>query len=269
MPANFELIEINNILLSKNFIETDPKKKNNNADEMKFPINKLNYKNFLEKNINKLSFSEILDDSIFANNIADCFQKTNEDILERDFNISFSGSTVCNVFLLGNDLFCANVGDSRCVIGRFDKEKRVIVPLQISRDHKPDDADEKARILKNCGRVDRFKTEDNQSYGPARVWLQDEDIPGLAMSRSIGDTVAAKVGVTYMPEIHKLSLSKNDRFIIIASDGLWEFITNQHAVEIVSKYCINGDCESAADDLVKIATKLWEEVIFYLLRMNR
>ena len=35
--------------------------------------------------------------------------------------------------------------------------------------------------------------------GPERVWLKDIDVPGLAMSRSFGDTIAASVGVTHIP----------------------------------------------------------------------
>ena len=54
---------------------------------------------------------------------------------------------------------------------------------------------------------------------------------------------------------------RNDKFIIIASDGVWEFISNDIAVEIVSKYFRYGDCEGAAEELVKKATLLWEEVI--------
>jgi hypothetical protein len=43
--------------------------------------------------------------------------------------------------------------------------------------------------------------DDGEPCGPARVWLKEEDLPGLAMSRSIGDLVAASVGVTWEPEI--------------------------------------------------------------------
>ena len=53
---------------------------------------------------------------------------------------------------------------------------------------------------------------------------------------------------------------RNDKFIIIASDGIWEFISNEIAVEIVSNYYNYGDCEGAAEELVKKATMHWEEV---------
>lgn len=254
------MIEINKVLLKEKNLPKDQKAKKIKKEEVK-QINKSNYKQFFEKNYDKLSFSgNIESGTLIANNISEAFQKTHEDILERDLNINYSGSTVCSIFILGKVLYCANVGDSRCVMGRFDNENKM-KPLQISRDHKPDDPDEQARIIKNGGRVECFKSDENENVGPARVWLLNEDAPGLAMSRSIGDKVAAKVGVTYLPEIHQLKFTKNDKFLIVASDGLWEFITNDHAVQIVLKFWMSGDSEAAANELVRIATNFWEEVI--------
>lgn len=54
-----------------------------------------------------------------------------------------------------------------------------------------------------------------------------EPIPGLAMSRSLGDFIASELGVTAEPEVTRLNIGKEDRFIILASDGVWEFITSQ------------------------------------------
>ena len=56
------------------------------------------------------------------------------------------------------------------------------------------------------------------------------------MSRSIGDRVASSVGVIPEPEFFELELNKDDKFIVIASDGIWEFIDNNKCVAIVSKY---------------------------------
>ena len=47
------------------------------------------------------------------------------------------------------------------------------------------------------------------------------------MSRSFGDNVSKSVGVTCDPEIIKMKLDKRDRFVLLASDGVWEFISNQ------------------------------------------
>ncbi len=69
----------------------------------------------------------------------------------------------------------------------------------LSRDHKPDQKDEQARIKKRGGRIEPFKDDDGGFVGPPRVWLKEEDIPGLAMSRSFGDRVASCVGVIAEP----------------------------------------------------------------------
>ncbi len=56
------------------------------------------------------------------------------------------------------------------------------------------------------------------------MWLKTEDIPGLAMTRSFGDGMAARVGVSAIPELGEIELTPFDKFIVLASDGVWEFL---------------------------------------------
>ena len=58
------------------------------------------------------------------------------------------------------------------------------------------------------------------------MWLASDNVPGLAMSRSIGDLVAQSVGVLPEPEFFELEMNCDDKFIVIASDGIWEFMSN-------------------------------------------
>jgi serine/threonine protein phosphatase PrpC len=46
------------------------------------------------------------------------------------------------------------------------------------------------------------------------------------MTRSIGDKIASTIGVTANPEIIAHNLSAEDKFLVIASDGIWEFLSN-------------------------------------------
>ena len=71
----------------------------------------------------------------------------------------------------------------------------------MSNDHKPSEPIEAAKIKKCGGRIEPYRDENNQFIGPSRVWLKDEDIPGLAMTRSFGDKIANIVGVTCEPGI--------------------------------------------------------------------
>jgi len=61
----------------------------------------------------------------------------------------------------------------------------------LNRDHKADEPDEEARILRNGGRVQPYRDIHGNPLGPLRVWHLKEDIPGLAMTRSFGDLAAA------------------------------------------------------------------------------
>lgn len=97
----------------------------------------------------------------------------------------------------------------------------------MSRDHKPNDPDEFKRINDMGGRVDPYYDENGSPVGPHRVWLKNEELPGLAMSRSFGDEVAASVGVSAIPEIKEWRLTDQDKFVVLASDGLWEFIESE------------------------------------------
>ena len=136
----------------------------------------------------------------------------------------------------------------------------------MSRDHKPELKEESERILAKGGRIDSFKDYYNngEPIGPQRVWLKHEEMPGLAMSRSMGDGVAHSVGVSADPETLEFTLGVNDRFVVIASDGVWEFLSNEDVAQIVLPYFEQNAPEAAANALVKAAYKKWkqeEEVI--------
>ncbi len=78
------------------------------------------------------------------------------------------------------------------------------------------------------------------------------------MTRSLGDLVAKSVGVTYEPEIKVLSnLNKNDKFIVMASDGLWDRIPNDEVTRLVTPFYERGDPESAVTFLIKESADRW------------
>jgi serine/threonine protein phosphatase PrpC len=92
-----------------------------------------------------------------------------------------------------------------------------------------------------------------------RVWLAEQDAPGLAMSRSLGDYVAHSVGVSTDPEVMRFELQVDDKFIIIASDGVWEFLTNEMIAKIVWPFYLKNSPEQAGNAIVRAAAQKWRE----------
>lgn len=130
-------------------------------------------------------------------------------------------------------------------------------PYQISRDHKPELPDEYKRIIANKGRIFPFTDEQGNKIGPYRVWHPNYPYPGLAMSRSLGDEVSHQFGVTSDPEISEYEIQPEDKYIILASDGIWEFLENEEVIDILSVGIDNGDYKKAAEDVVNQAHKQW------------
>jgi serine/threonine protein phosphatase PrpC len=175
----------------------------------------------------------------------------------------FSGTTAVVTVIRENLVVVGNVGDSRITRGYVgaapDGAPRVAC-ASISNDHKPDTPGEKARILASGGRVFAVEYDDGID-GPPRVWLGHMDVPGLAMSRSLGDAVAHTAGVISEPEFTSRLLDDADRCLVVATDGLWEFMSNEEVIDIVMA---QKDPKVAVDLLIMEANRRWmkeEQVI--------
>jgi len=187
------------------------------------------------------------------------FLSTNQLIARNVPDPQFSGTTCCTLLLNGTKIKSANTGDSRAILVSKDGKG---TPL--STDHKPEDPEEAKRIIASGGRIAAFKDHYGEDMGPKRVWLLHEDVPGLAMSRSLGDYKAQSVGVSCIPEIQNHQLNENHAYIVIASDGVWEFLSNQDVANITFPFYKDNSPEAAANALVKESYKKWkqeEEVI--------
>ena len=123
-------------------------------------------------------------------------------------------------------------------------------------DHKPDLPEEKARIEAKGGRV--FSVEyDDGIDGPARVWLGHMDVPGLAMSRSLGDVVAHSAGVSSEPVFVEYDFNpdgRDDLILVMASDGLWEFMSDQEVMDIAYN---TTEPRFAVDKLITESNERW------------
>jgi len=165
--------------------------------------------------------------------------EVNHRLATSNIDVYVSGSTGIMGVVKKNNLFVANVGDSRAVLGRVSVNGK-LEAVDLSEDQKPDRPDEHARIIRYGGRV--FE------WGVPRVWQRDVDMPGLAMARSFGDLAAEAVGVFAEPEITCTTLTKNDKFLIFATDGVWEFLSSTDVINIIGKHMSNKEPGLAARD---------------------
>lgn len=197
--------------------------------------------------VNHLTTGQDIEKSLTAG-----FIEVDKSLANSRIDCEFSGSTAVVSYLKGRTLTTAWVGDSRGVIGRDVGNGIEAVDLTI--DHKPTTPEERNRILNANGRVERLVDEAGQPMGPDRVWLQYAWIPGLAMSRALGDVLAHQVGVISEPDHSVVELTTQDKFMVLASDGVWEFISSQEAVDIIAQH---STAEEACRQLVDEAYQRW------------
>jgi serine/threonine protein phosphatase PrpC len=184
------------------------------------------------------------------------FEEAEAILQDEDSNIDhvFSGTTAVATMLCGQVAFTAWAGDSRAIIGRGKGPNAY--PVELTHDQKPSRTDEKKRVRAQGGRVTRWK----KNIGPLRVWLPDDWIPGLAMTRSVGDTVLSQYGVVPTPEVTVCELGPKDQFIVLASDGVWEFMSSGDVTAFVARMKAKGASPSkVANSLVAESVKKWKE----------
>ena len=178
---------------------------------------------------------------------------------QSSFDASFSGCTGTMVLIdiKKREIYTCNVGDSRIILGTG--RGKIALPCELTIDHSPDVGEELRRIQKAGGRVMDFG-------GVARVCGPVEVAPGLAMSRSFGDNVATSLGVNCIPDSQKKMFGGDDKFVIVGSDGIYDFLSNAQICSIVSssmKASAKKDDfsrpnpQEAASTLVKESTKRW------------
>lgn len=187
------------------------------------------------------------------------FKKINQEIYSNsNMESDMAGTTVVSVILTPEKMMCVNLGDSRAAI--FKYENGLYYCKNLSRDHKPNEPDENKRILFNNGRIKKCFDEDIKKFvGPDRVWLKNKEEPGLAMSRSLGDKIAHTIGVSDEPEIKSYDYDGTEKFIIIASDGIWEYVHGDECIKVIKSYYEdNKDVEEAAFAMVKEAFRKWK-----------
>lgn len=192
-----------------------------------------------------------------------------------------------------NRITISNVGDSRAILGkRVNKEDKnadnqgnsnssadqnhvVYRAHSLSQDQTPYRKSERKRIRARGARIlsldqieglepvladddyddDFIPGEQIDEDGdPPRVWHPTMDYPGTAFTRSLGDCLAEELGVIAEPEIVTRELEEGDEIIVLASDGVFEFLTNQSVIDICAKFV---DPIEACQAVISEAYELW------------
>lgn len=107
---------------------------------------------------------------------------------------------------------------------------------------------------------------DGTPVGPFRVWADDEG-PGIAMTRTLGDLQAKKIGLISEPEVQRIELTRQDKFIVIGSDGVWDVMQSAEVVGFVNQYVApvrenerDNNAETVASALVQECRNRWDEM---------
>ncbi|KAJ3129955.1 hypothetical protein HK098_007221 [Nowakowskiella sp. JEL0407] len=141
-----------------------------------------------------------------------------------------SGTTAVLVLIIARKMVVCGLGDSKVVMGR--QGSLGVEPIQLTTDHNCTNKVEFERVIACGARVDKM---DPSGDGPLRIYKGSMPYPGLVVTRSLGDTVATKLGVLCEPDIKILDIIPNDKFLILATDGVWDGLSLKEVVNIISK----------------------------------
>ena len=217
--------------------------------------------NFIYHNLTKKNFSLI-------KNIINSIDK---DLSKENFDSKSSGSTLLLLFHISKFIICANIGDSRCIlikkntpsennnnsnnINNFNFEN-------LSFDHKPNNQEEKKRIIENGGIVRQSLNYNGLYEGCYRIYMKEKNYPGLAISRTIGDFDSKLIGNISEPDIKMKIIDDNFICVVLASDGLWDVMQGDDVIKEIYPFFEKNNFEESAENLVNKAIFYWKAESF-------
>jgi len=221
-----------------------------------------------ESNADSTSKREILKSADYEKALTKAHLECNDTMINTMREVHLSGTTAIGVTIHDGNLIISNVGDSRAIIGCQDPEDSTsaVTAKPLSHDQTPEREDERSRVTKYGGRVmsmqevmmggtnDMIKEGEDQS--PLRVWLNYRHLAGVAFTRSLGDAIAEKSGVNGEAETYVKPIIDEDKILVLASDGVFEFIENQAVIDL----CVESKSpEDACAKIVDLSYQQWLE----------
>ena len=200
-------------------------------------------KKILNKSKNNKEIYDLLTKKkyFFINNL---IQECNNSLINNSYyECNLSGSTCLLVFIIENNLICANIGNCRTIL----LEKTEL--LQLSIDQTLNDPEEVKRIIKKGGKIKKIKN---------KIILDIEGYDNFEISRTIGDKNLKEIGIIYEPVITEYELSKKSKLLIMGTNTLWKGLSNEKAAIQVNKSIkINNPLDSC-----RLLEKKAEEILF-------
>ena len=184
--------------------------------------------------------------------VNDIFKHVAHSLINSGIDCNLSGTTTVLCLITENrTIWTANVGDSRAILIQFDSDTDKWVPIELSKDHKPEGS-EKQRIIRAGGDVNA-----QSANGEMRVWLHNQSVPGLSMTRAFGDFIGQKAGIIAEPDIRELTIEPfKEAFLVMGSDGIWDQLSNEEICDMIEtllfkkrEYTISDSSKSPSIDV--------------------
>lgn len=189
--------------------------------------------------------------------LSGAFHKIHRKAIEK-LDLRLTGASCTVIFMDPENIWVAHAGDCKVVLGVPDQsvnsESYHFTPLALSEDHKLAAKSEFDRVMSWGGDV-RHLVGDTTN----RLFLKDRDVPGIILTRSIGDRVAHSVGLSHMPAFSCVARDElpDGAFLCLGSGGLWATMSERNVVNWVSRYSHSAD--EAAEGLAAEAKRRWED----------
>ncbi|ESQ48280.1 hypothetical protein EUTSA_v10020557mg [Eutrema salsugineum] len=218
----------------------------------------------LLSNISKINSSS---SDLFRQGVLDClnralFQAENdflrmvEQEMEERPDLVSVGSCVLVTLLVGKDLYILNLGDSRAVLATYNGNRK-LQAVQLTEDHTVDNEIEEARLLSEhlddpkivIGGKIKGKLKVTRALGVG--YLKKEKLNDALMGILRVRNLLSPPYVSVEPSMRVHKITESDHFVIVASDGLFDFFSNEEAIELVHSFIFSNPCGDPAKFLLE------------------
>lgn len=181
----------------------------------------------------------------------------NTNLRGTSIDCSKSGTCFHAVILIKNIYYTINIGNSKSLLTRGD-DHNPAEGIELTVDHELSNQKENERIAKVAKSLRKLNLPSGTEIGDLRYWLTDEE-PGFAVTRGLGGYSFSQAFI-YEPDIVRHELSIMDKFIVLATDGLWKVMKTNEVSEFLNSNPDVKDEGNVAEILIKEASSRWAKI---------